>query len=250
MKKIRCKKLGNVISISLGSEYEVVNESETRYSLVNDKGVQKNYCKSLFDEILEEVAVPQRAPRQPRRVEPVPAPAPVRVIPQVEELNIVTNIHESSDDDDLNFQIDITFIPGFTYSKRINQLSIADTNISCGVSQVFGIDGFKHDIRNLKNELQAYIQNNRENFTLGEDFNLDEVMSDITKALVQDMISYFQDGEDVDIRAGILILSTTSGSINELPILKEALNEVSTVVETRNPNSGNTITMWTIVVNE
>lgn len=247
MKKIRCKKLGNVISISLNSEYEVVNESETRYSLVNDKGVQKNYCKSLFDEVIEEVVVPQRAPRQPRRIEPVLVP--VRGIPQVEELNIVTNIHESSDTEDLNFQIDITFIPGFTYSKRINQLNISDTDISCGVSQIYGIDGLKNDIRNLNDELRAYVQNNRENFTLSEDFNLDEVMSDITKALVQDMISYFQD-EDGDVKTGILILSTTSNSINELPILKEALNEVSTVVETRNPKSGNTITMWTIVVNE
>lgn len=249
MKKIRCKKLGNVISISLNSEYEVVNESETRYSLVNDKGVQKNYCKSLFDEVVEEVVVPQRAPRQPRRVEPIPVPVPVRVIPQVEELNIVTNIHEDSDEDHIVFQIDVTFLPGFVYSKRINELAIEGTNISCGVSQIYGIDGFKSAIRILKNELQAYIQNNRENFTLSEDFNLDEIMSDITKALVQDMISYFQD-EDGDVKAGILILSTTSNSINELPILKEALDEVSTVVETRNPNSGNTITMWTIVVNE
>jgi len=248
MKRIKCKKLGNVISISLNSEYEVVNESETRYSLINDKGVQKNYCKSLFDEIIEEIVVPQRVPRQPRRVEPIPVP--VRVIPQVEELNIVTNIHESSDNDDLNFQIDITFIPGFTYSKRINQLSISDTNISCGVSQIYGIDGLKGDIRNLNNELQAYIQNNRENFTLTEDFNLDEVMSDITKALVQDMISYFQ-GEEAVVKTGLLILSTTNRSINELPMLKESLDEVSTTrVETRNPNTGITITMWTIVVNE
>jgi hypothetical protein len=247
MKKIRCKKLGNVISISLNSEYEVVNESETRYSLINDKGVQKNYCKSLFDEVVDEVVVPQRAPRQPRRVEPVPVP--VRVIPQVEELNIVTNIHESSDNDNLNFQIDVTFLPGFVYSKRINELNIEGTNISCGVSKIYGIDYFKNSIRILNNELQGYIQNNRENFILSEDFNLDEVMSDIIKALVQDMISYFQD-EDADVKAGILILSTTSDSINELPMLKEALDEVSTVVETRNPNSGNIITMWTIVVNE
>ena len=120
---------------------------------------------------------------------------------------------------------------------------------TCGVSQIYGIDGLKNDIHTIKTAIQNYINENRENFTLTEDFNLDEVMSDITKALIQDMIGYFQ-GEEGDVRAGILILSTTSDSINGLPILKEALDEVSTSVEIRNPNSGNIITMWTIVVNE
>lgn len=249
MKRIKCKKLGNVVSISLNSEYEVVNESETRYSLINDKGVQKNYCKSLFEVIPNEEPVPQRIVRQPRRVAPETIPVPVRIIPIVEELEIVTDINEDSDNEGVIFDISIVFIPGFTYSQSIDTLRIIDSAISCGVTQISGVDALIREIDSLKLRTQEYINNNVENFTVSEDFNLDEIMSDITKALVQDMISYFQD-ETSDINTGILILSTTSESINNLPILKEALDEVFTSVETRNPNSGNMITMWTIVVNE
>lgn len=233
MKKIKCKKLGNVISISLNNEYEILNESETRYTLINDKGIQKNYCKSLFDIIPEEEPVFE----------------PIVVIPVIEEFEIVTNIDENNPENSIYFKVDIQFTPNFIFSKKINQLNYSGSNISCGVKQIYNIDGFIMEINNLKSGIQEYINNNVNNFTLPDDFNIDEIILDIVRSLIQDMIGYFQD-EDSYVNTGIVIMSTTQNSINECIILKESLNEVSTVIEAFNPNSGNMITMWSIIINE
>ena len=70
--KITCKNKGANKLISVDTEYEVINESETRYTILNDSGVQKNYAKKLFDVVEEDEPEPavrqmrERAPRAPR----------------------------------------------------------------------------------------------------------------------------------------------------------------------------------------
>ena len=50
MKTVVCRKTGNTKSISVNTSYTTISETEKRYTLVNDKGIQANYCKSLFTE--------------------------------------------------------------------------------------------------------------------------------------------------------------------------------------------------------
>ena len=49
---LKCINTGTNKSITEGLAYELVNETETRYSLINDKGIQKNYSKDLFEEVV------------------------------------------------------------------------------------------------------------------------------------------------------------------------------------------------------
>ena len=46
--KIQCINSGNNKLITKGNEYEVIAETENRFTLLNDKGIQKNYARNLF----------------------------------------------------------------------------------------------------------------------------------------------------------------------------------------------------------
>ena len=43
--RIICENVGKNVSISVGTTYDVISETEKRYTIINDKGIEKNYCK-------------------------------------------------------------------------------------------------------------------------------------------------------------------------------------------------------------
>lgn len=239
MNKISCTKKGNVIAITVGNEYEVISENETRYSIINDKGIQKNYCKSLFKKVDEPVKKPKK---------PVPPPAPI--VPIVNEIDVETSVTQSNDNDvQLTFNINCTFGNHGSFIKSFNNcININRIKSSCGIGSIDGLDNLIGELEEFKDNLHAYINQNINNFILNNEINIDELISNITEGLIQDLIASFQDHNQR--RFGILLLSTTTDSIGDNLDLERILNEASTsTITTNNPNSGNEITMWSIVVN-
>lgn len=223
--ELECTKLGNNKSISLNSKYNLINESDTRYTLVNDRGIQAYYAKNLFRVIPEAPIVPEVPP-----------------IPVINELNIETSCRNT-----LVFTINCPVINGFTF-QFISKLNFrySQTSFSCGITGLQGLGNFEANIFMAKTRFQQFITINRENFTLNLLINIDELFQDITRSLIQDIIANFQ-GENGN-RAGLLIMSTTT-HVSDL--LKDVLNELATTSTTSyNPNSGNNIIMWTFIVNE
>ena len=51
MRTIICTSVGSTKSISVNTPYTILAESETKFTIVNDKGVEANYSKKLFSRI-------------------------------------------------------------------------------------------------------------------------------------------------------------------------------------------------------
>jgi len=249
--KITCKNKGANKLISVDTEYEVINESETRYTILNDSGVQKNYAKKLFDIVEEDEPEPvvrqlreraPRAPRQPRQAPPVPVEP---VIPVVNELTITTsaNLNENH----INFVINVNFINNFTLEHRFNAFSLYSSNISCGIKDCEGLNGFMAAFNNFVQEFRNYIRNHNNDFRLNPDINIEETINEIADGLWQDFISIFEAGLN---RAGIVTLSTNvtnNGTLSEIVI--NSLEKIAqNTVQVLNRNSNNEIKHWLLTI--
>lgn len=218
--KIRCRQLGANKSISINREYEVIDESDNRYAILNDKGIQKNYAKSLFDVIPE-----------------IP---PVQII---DELNIETSFLRAPNGSTLLFKVTCPFIGRnrFEFTSG-NILSLFGASISCGIMQIEGVNSFISSLKQMKVQFDAYMRNHTNVFVLNEEIDLDEVFKDIYVSLMQDLLALFQEANN---GSAMLLLSTTSHSINSLPDLKDVFEELAvTTTVAHNPNSGNEIILW------
>jgi len=232
--RLKCLKTGNNKSISANTDYDVVEESETRYTLINDNGVQKNYAKNLFR------VIPERTAR------PVPPPAPV--IPVVDELNITTAVVKG--EVTFGFTISCPFIGRNVFNYDSTQIvNFARISASCGVYSFSGLNSIINHLQTMRNNFNGYLRNHNTVFTLNPEINLDETFKDIYVSIVQDIIASFQGNQGS--RCAAFIMSTTTNTIEQLPDFHDVLNELSSsVITAMNPNSNNRITTWTFVVNE
>lgn len=250
--KITCKNKGANKLISVDTEYEVINESETRYTILNDSGVQKNYAKKLFDVVEEdepEPAVRQvrerapRAPRQPRQAPPVPVEP---VIPVVNELTITTSAG-ASDNRNIIFTINVDFINNFRLNNTFNSFIINNSNISCGIRECDGLNGFMNNFTDFVQQFRNYIRNHNNDFRLNPDINIEETINEIADGLWQDFISIFEAGQ---YRAGIVTLSTNvtnNGTLSEIVI--NSLEKIAqNTVQVLNRNSNNEIKHWLLTI--
>lgn len=215
MKTLICTKVGKNTSISINSQYEVISETNTRYSFINDKGVQKNYCKSLF-----------------RVVENVPPPPPAPLIRTITELNAELNLNNE------RFVLNVTSNDNLINVETQFTVNIEGLNISCGIHQALGLNAIFQGLNTVK----TYITNNlNQTLVLADDLNIDNFILDILENIIQEIID--------NTETGMILLSTNvtnNAAVKEIYINK--LNELSrTSVTTTNPNSGNDITLWTIV---
>ena len=228
MKTLICTKVGKNTSISTNSQYEVISETDTRYSLINDKGIQKNYCKSLFRVIENETPIRQR-----RAAQVVPPPAPV--IRTITELNAELNLN-----DDL-FELNITSNDNLLNIRTSFTIHTETTDISCGIYQTSGLNNIFIALDYVKTEITNSLN---QTLVLANDLNIDNFILDILENIIQEIIDH--------IEAGMILLSTNvTNNIYIKEIYINKLNELSrTNVTTRNPNSGNNITLWTIVVED
>lgn len=234
--RVICAKTGKNVSISRGTEYTVVSQTDNRFTLINDKGVEKNYCKSLFTEVNEERVQTRRQA----------APAPIPVAPPIRIINeIDIAIEVSYDDDGEQYNI---LLRGTTnddlYTKSSNCiLNNYNSAISCGITQINGLNNVLRRITTFKNELLSELET-IENCRV--EITSDDISeSDILTALLNSTIE-----ESGDI--GLLLISTNiTNNDNITPEYIEVLDNISiATAETYNPNSRNRIKMWTLQVTE
>ena len=243
MKTVVCRKTGNTKSISVESSYTVISETEKRYTLVNDKGIQANYCKSLFT---EEVATPTRT-RAPRVAAVPVAPAPVAVPnTQINEVDVTVSVNYDDEEYDaekneVNVSLVATTESGFRHENSIT-LEETFTSISCGIFQLTSLDSLCNTITLFKEQIFTRL-NNLQNTDVNvsqDDINTADILESVINELVEN-------AEDT----GLLLLSTNVNSALTTPTYREVLDRMSAnVIETLNPNSGNRIKLWTLQITE
>ena len=137
--RIICENVGKNVSISVGTTYNVISETEKRYTIINDKGIEKNYCKSLF-----------RTVRNTRRNNPVPQPVPEPVAPpriHFNELNIEVRLNGN------NVIIEATNSDRqFNHSIEIG-LNCERTSISCGIHTLTSLNILLNSITLFKRDI-------------------------------------------------------------------------------------------------
>ena len=238
MKTVVCRKTGNTKSISVNTSYTTISETEKRYTLVNDKGIQANYCKSLFT---EEVATPTRT-RAPRVAAVPVAPAPVAVPnTQINEVDVTVSINYDDEENEFNVSLVATTESGFRHENSII-LKETSTSISCGIFQLTSLDNLCNTITLFKEQIFTQL-NNLQNTDVNvsqDDINTADILESVINELVEN-------AEDT----GLLLLSTNVNSTLTTSEYREVLDRMSaSVVETLNPNSGNRIKLWTLQITE
>ena len=241
MKTVVCRKTGNTKSISINTSYTTISETEKRYTLVNDKGIQANYCKSLFT---EEVATPTRtrAARAPRVAAVPVAPAPVAVPnTQINEVDVTVSVNYDDEENEFYVSLVATTESGFRHENNIT-LSENSTSISCGIFQLTSLDNLCNTISLFKEQIFTQL-NNLQNTDVNvsqDDINTADILESVINELVEN-------AEDT----GLLLLSTNVNSTLTTSEYREVLDRMSaSVVETLNPNSGNRIKLWTLQITE
>lgn len=238
MKTVVCRKTGNTKSISVNTSYTTISETEKRYTLVNDKGIQANYCKSLFT---EEVATPTRT-RAPRVAAVPVAPAPVAVPnTQINEVDVTVSVNYDDEENEFTVSLVATTESGFRHENSII-LEETSTSISCGIFQLTSLDNLCNTITLFKEQIFTQL-NNLQNTNVNvsqDDINTADILESVINELVEN-------AEDI----GLLLLSTNINSALTTPTYREVLDRMSaTTVETLNPNSGNRIKLWTLQITE
>ena len=242
MKTVVCTKTGNTKSISVESSYTVISETEKRYTLVNDKGIQANYCKSLFREESDATETPDRPARAPRVAAVPVAPAPVAVPnTQINEVDVTVSVNYDDEENEFNVSLVATTESGFRHENSII-LEETSTSISCGIFQLTSLDHLCNTITLFKEQIFTQL-NNLQNTDVNvsqDDINTADILESVINELVEN-------AEDT----GLLLLSTNTNSVLTTPAYREVLDRMSaTTVETLNPNSGNRIKLWTLQITE
>jgi len=241
-RELTCINTGNTKSISIDTKYELIEETENRFIIINDKGIQSKYSKKLF----KEERVERAAPRQRRAVQPAPEP----VIPVISEITINTSAVIS--DSTLSFNGNVVF-GNHTYTlPQQNIFQIFGTSISCGIYQLSGVTTMISSFTNLKEGLERFINDNRNNFILSQDITVDTIIKDLINLFLQDTVACFQ-GEDANTKSGILLLSCNT-NVNQTTVSDIVFEELDNISQfshnVLNPNSRNPIRLWSVQVEE
>jgi len=199
MKEIKCIKT-NGYKLTVDNVYEVIKTENDYYFLVNDNGTTVRYGKSLFEEVEDEILIP---------VEPV----------KRTEQDMIDSIVY----DDVN----ITYRDINNNEVVIENIMMsADTEISCGIGQIYNID----------NQIEEITDN------LPED---DDYLN-LRKALITAVIN----GYAINDNSQAMWLMSTAiedHTDEDLATFNELAGTVSQ--DKVNPNSHNVIRMWVFYTN-
>lgn len=256
---IICKNTGSTKLLTISNAYHVIEESETRYTILNDRGIQKNYSKDLFS-----IEIP------PRPIAVVAAP--IAVIPPppvvISEITVNTSFigtkdsDNDNDDDDNNEDYDdgdfdgrLTSLVTIGIGDRIIELEslitldVYDSSISCGIRDVQGLDSFMSFAKRATIEIESVIARLSPVIELDSQISISQLATDIAETLLQDFVAKFQNDT---YNIGLITVSTNitnNSQFNEEFIgLLDGI--ASSKIEFQNPNSGNRCAHWTIAVNE
>ena len=204
MKQIKCT-LNNGYNITIGNTYNLLQESQDFYWLVNDNQKTVKYGKNMFELIEDEI---------------IPEPIPVVQRTEADMVDSVTISGSTLSYINLDNNI-VNFSVG---------LEENDTNISCGIGQLSGINSLVSIINSRVPQDDDYI--------------------DLRKELLRKyLISNAKSNDYRDENAAMWLISTAIKDIDEdmISVLDEVADTVSEVKN--NPNSGNDIKMWIFYTN-
>lgn len=197
MKQVRCVNPKNY-KLTLNSQY-LVEEDGDFYLVVNDNGKNVRYYRDLFEDV-QIVVQPPVIPEPPRRTEQ----------DCINSININDRIVSYTDINNDN----VSFEWNYGYS---------DSNISCGINQLYRIDN-----------LMELILNNVDT----NDNDFEDLIKELFVRTLKSVIGTKENR--------FVLISTAYG--DEFEDFYRYLSDLS-CVETEwldNPNSGNEIKMWTI----
>lgn len=245
MRTIICTSVGSTKSISVDTTYTILAESDTKFTIVNDKGIEANYSKKLFSAPRGR-RTGERTGNEATPARPVPVPvAPPR--PRIEEigLNVDVTLREGS----FAISLSTDAIPGVNFRREASvAVGYQGSAISCGVHQLTGVNGLINTVKSFKSGIFSQLNELRD-----VDVNVDRDdidVAEILKSVINGII-------EAAGFTGILMMSTNASGTDNGFVAEEnmesldALNEIAaTTVETLNPNSGRRIRVWTLQVTE
>jgi len=198
MNKLKCID-NNGYKLTVGSEYNMITEDREFYFLINDSNRTVRYNKRLFELVSEETLV---------------VAAPV-VRTEQDMINSIVYDDTQLFYNDLNNQ-----------TVRLSlDLEIDNTEISCGIGQISGINNVFGEITEMVPEDDDYIG--------------------LQKALLTAFLNgYVKSNTD----KAIWLISTTTGMDEDLLSVMDEVSDFVTETK-RNPNSGNDIKMWGFYTN-
>lgn len=221
--KLTCINIGATKALTLNKVYELVNEKENRYSIINDKDIQRDYAKNLFKK--EEVVK----------------------IPVIEDIEIQTLAAIDHGDGTIAINVSTVFAPDIEFSKKFSHLESSESYISCGIGEINGINDFMVFLNDYAKEIKEFVAANSQKFTLSEDIDLEEgFISCISGCVLQDIM------DEMAEQYGMMIVSTNIQNnktmLNEfLDILDE---KSDSVVNFLNPNTDNQCKAFSIKLDQ
>lgn len=243
---LKCINTGTNKSITEGLAYELVNETETRYSLINDKGIQKNYSKDLFEEVV------------------------INNVKTVSSIELQCELEKETNYDDnecryhnINVIIKVIAFDGddieigrVKHSNNILQILHSDNRLSCGIKNLVNISDFSSRINWFFDEIdQSFVEAG----LLVEKGVIRSLIEDHKICFYEDMLNcifgFFntndEDNDDDDhygdenIWAGILQVSTNlNNPDNDLKFIQTLDKMAHSSLNAFNQNSGNDIKLW------
>jgi hypothetical protein len=254
---IICENTGSTKLLTVSNSYNVIEETETRYIILNDRGIQKNYSKDLFS-----IEIP------PRFIAVVVAP--IAVIPPppvvISEITVNTSFIGTKDSDanynddddetyDGNFDGRLQSLVMIGIGDRIIELEslvtldVYDSSISCGIRDVQGLDSFMSFAKRATIEIEKVIARLSPIIELDSQISISQLAIDIAETLLQDFVAKFQDDT---YNIGLITVSTNI--TNNSQFNEEFIGLLDGIalskIEFENPNSANRCAHWTIAVNE
>lgn len=224
--ELQCISLGQTKLLTIDKIYEVIDETENRYSIINDKGIQKNYAKNLFSVVPVEPEIPV-----------------VNGTGLIVDLNVPNRNNGS-----IELVVKVNFIEDDVFEFKSFIFDVIESHIGCGIGLINGMNTFMSSMEDLEEEVNAYVNEaiEDERFTLAEGIEFDQkFIRRVTVEITELLKSEFEN------RYGILLFSTNITGNDS--IYDEALEEFAgACVETTrffNPNSGNTCEIYKMYTN-
>jgi hypothetical protein len=234
---LKCINTGTNKSITEGFEYELINENETRYSLINDKGVQKNYSKTLFEEVNQLVEVQA-----------------IDIDGNV-EFEIIHNDEYEEDIIQVIVTTKLTLFDGddnriaqHSYENNVLEVLRSDNRLSCGIKNLVNISEFMATMDVFFNSLETrfaeqgvLVKQNSINDLIDNDCKT-QLYTELMHAILQ---LFNNTDKDDTIFGGILQASTNLNNGNNDILFIDVLDKLAdSTLDAVNHNSANEIRLW------
>ena len=193
--------------LTQGKVYEILDEEDGYFLLVNDSNKTVRYYSDLFDDV---IAIPDEETI-------VLPPPPVRT-----EADVISSLNVTYNN---NYRCNVTYVDlnNETVTFQTNIIGISTTNISCGIRQMHGINNILLSIDN--------------NVNTDED-DLLELRKEIVKRVTSLFIHYHRDNS-----RWMLMSTNNNDTFEDYFEVFDSLAQTNLGWE-NNPNSGNEIKLW------